>query len=802
MSSIIASEPDGSRVSRRPQFGCDRDTRPHSVLPPLVSERRIAVGQVAVVVTLLAWAAFASIWLLDEIGGKAGGTTRLWSALGMVIVTLFTASSLAYLVSRLGFFTGARSHRRIPRLALDEFFEPTSPSLTCLVPSYSEEPRVVRNTLLSAALQEYPGLRVVLLVDDPPNPTDPVKAAALRSIRELVSSLSDLLAEPGQRFARALAEFEKGDAGDSESLLSLAAEYDWARGWIEHLADDIEIEDHTDEFFVENVLLKQAADYTIVAEALRAAAREEASLPRERLLALHRRLAWSFSVRLSSFERKRYVSLCHDANKAMNLNSYLGLMGGSYREVQTSIGLVLERVDAGQEDIEIPDPDYVLTLDADSIILPEYCARLIYLMEQVEHSRVAVAQTPYRAYPGSATRLERIAGATTDLQYIVHQGMSRHQAGFWVGANAILRKRALEEICHLSHQGNFEIRRYIQDRTLIEDTESSIDLRIKGWSIFNYPESLAYSATPPDFGSLCIQRRRWANGGLLLLHGLWNQRKAMKARRERLSISELLLRLNYTASIAWCSVGLIVLLLADPSGSQTGAALLGGIALPYFVSQGIDLKFLGYRRFDTLRIYGFNVLLLPVNLAGVANSILQGVTGEKSTFGRTPKVFNRTIPNLTFILAPYAVLALAGWEFHRYSVKSDWVAAGYALVNTLFTAYAVISFIGLKNSVHDAAIQLKARLYVPVKVETSTPLAPAAVLACPPEVHWPDVLGGAIRPELSPVPVPDAAVDEPVLVPVTALAAQVAPQGESKVRPSLTRAPVRSGDLLIAAASA
>ena len=49
----------------------------------------------------------------------------------------------------------------------------------------------------------------------------------------------------------------------------------------------------------------------------------------------YRRLVWTFRADLSSFERKRYVSLSHEPNKAMNLNSYIGLMGGSYREVQT-----------------------------------------------------------------------------------------------------------------------------------------------------------------------------------------------------------------------------------------------------------------------------------------------------------------------------------------------------------------------------------------------------------------------------------------------------------------------------------
>ena len=104
---------------------------------------------------------------------------------------------------------------------------------------------------------------------------------------------------------------------------------------------------------------------------------------------------------------------------------------------------------------------------------------------------------------------------------MVHQGMTHYDATFWVGANAILRKRAIDDLREVSHDGDWEISRYIQDRTVIEDTESSIDLGIHGWRLLNYPERLSYSATPPDFGSLCIQRQRWANGGLLILPRLW-----------------------------------------------------------------------------------------------------------------------------------------------------------------------------------------------------------------------------------------------------------------------------------------
>ena len=43
------------------------------------------------------------------------------------------------------------------------------------------------------------------------------------------------------------------------------------------------------------------------------------------------------------------------------------------------------------------------------------------------------------------------------------------------------------------------------------------EMPVGGVKLFNYPERLAYSATPPDFGSLLIQRRRWANGGVIIV---------------------------------------------------------------------------------------------------------------------------------------------------------------------------------------------------------------------------------------------------------------------------------------------
>src|SRR5581483_10659798 len=359
-----------------------------------------------------------------------------------------------------------------------------------------------RQTLLSIALQEYADLRVVLLIDDPPNPAEQHNRDLLEAARLLPAEIERLFAVPARRFAQALASFQaRSDAGTGasslEELTTLAEHYHVAAAHVRDMSRVVSGGDHSAEFVQREVVTRLADEFETVAKALRAAAADHAEISRRRLLQLYRRLAWTFTVTVSTFERKRFLTLSDEPNKAMNLNSYIGLMGGSYSEEHTARGPLLLPTRSAAPDLVIPDTDYVLTLDADSVLLPEYCLRLVYLLEQPEY--------------------ERIAGATTDIQHIVHQGLTHHRATFWVGANAVLRKCALDEIATVERVGGKAIRRYVQDRTVIEDTESTIDLALGGWSLYNYPERLSYSATPPDFGSLSIQRQRWANGGLLIL---------------------------------------------------------------------------------------------------------------------------------------------------------------------------------------------------------------------------------------------------------------------------------------------
>lgn len=492
--------------ARRRQWGTELNRAPLPAIEPPASDLRMWMGGAAIAATIIAWGAYVYVTIGTQFLDNGRNEARFIFAafVYLSVVTMLTFSALMYLMARQGAQYRSRQHTRVPRVEIDAHFADSQDSITVLVPSYREETELVRGTLISAALQEFPDLRVMLLIDDPPTPGNDLETALLEGARALPGEVMEWLAEPQRRSADALASFERetaedpGGAATSEQIASLAAEFSWAADWL--AAESIAYPRTTTPecFLADEVLGGLARDFAETAKALAVAAEQDALVPIERLAQLYRRLAWTFKAELGSFERKQYASLSGEPNKAMNLNSYIGLMGHSYRAVQTPAGSLLE-VDDECGELHMPDTDYVLTLDADSALLREYCLRLVYYLEQSGNERVAIAQTPYSAFRGARTRLERMAGATTDIQHIVHQGLTYYNATFWVGANAVIRKAALDDIVEVEYVGGREIRRYVQDRTVIEDTESSIDLISEGWNLYNYPERLSYSASPPDF---------------------------------------------------------------------------------------------------------------------------------------------------------------------------------------------------------------------------------------------------------------------------------------------------------------
>jgi len=609
--------------------------------------------------------------------------------------------NVVYQLTRLGQLRRHANHR-------DEHIETLyhrddQPAVNILVPSYKEQVSVVMQTIMSTCLSEYPNRRVTLLLDDPPLCSG-ADLLSLSATREIVFGLNRTLTAAADRFRDAECSYRRRAASGTAVLPReqeiLGSLFDDAATVVKGLGVSYaKLSEpafaHADRVFEREVIERLVREHRETA----AHFRKGKSIDAARVRLGYRRLAKLFAVPINIFERKRFDNLSHAPNKAMNLNTYIGIIGRKFCISRRADGasLLLETFGA-EPDVAVPDADYIVTIDADSIILPDYLKKLISIMEADQG--VAIAQTPYSAYPNPPTVLERVAGATTDIQYLVHQGFTAYNATFWVGANAVLRRTALEEIKTLTEERGHSIPVFIQDTTLIEDTGSTIDLAARGWQLHNHPERLAYSATPSDFGSLVIQRHRWANGGLIIfarLLELW-----IKAGSSRPGVLETIIRSHYLLSPALANVGLLLLLIV-PFGNEFSSIWFPIAAAPYYLLYGRDLTNAGYTWRDLLRVYALTLLLIPVNLAGVYRSLEQTITGRKSPFARTPKVKGRTAAPACHLVALCALTATAMVSAGVNLWSGNLLFFGFCSVNAGFFLYGGLNLIGWRETVVDIA---------------------------------------------------------------------------------------------------
>lgn len=665
-------------------------TAVHCALPGVRRDRlgppvwEITLSCVGLLVTM-----FATLGALRAIVGQVRDGGSLWAAMGFtVLVGGLMWGGVAFQLARLGFHRRRRQPVEEPDRA--RMFDGVERGLLVLVPSYREEPEVVAQTLASAALLAYPGMRVVLLVDDPPDPATTEQARLLAKARALPPLLVEWL-EPARSHVQAardrLTELRTDSAvatADEVSLVAGALER--AADWFEERATEESTSVHWDALFRQLVLAEPALKLRREAGELRQRFQRDL-IARVELEWRMRRLVARFDTEIEMFERKRYVNLSQQPNKASNLNSYLGLLGGVWHEVDRGDGIYLEAGD-GPSARRIPEPEFVMTLDADSVVADDYAEKLISYARRPANDRIAVIQTPYSAVPDAPTSIERIAGATTDIQYSIHQGFGAHDAEFWVGANAIIRTTALRDLEQPFTQAGHELKRYVSDRTVIEDTESSLELALAGWRVHNHPERLSFSATPPDFGSLVVQRRRWANGGLILTDRLRDLVATGRA-----GPMAVILRGHYLLSIAATNIALLILLYTS-IGADYASWWLPASAAPYFMLYARDLYQAGYRGADIGRVYALNLLLVPTNLAGVAASVRQLITGKRTAFARTPKIGTRTPAPAWLHLAALAMVAAAAYAALEDLGTSRYGHATFAGTNALILVYAITVFVG------------------------------------------------------------------------------------------------------------
>ena len=157
------------------------------------------------------------------------------------------------------------------------------------------------------------------------------------------------------------------------------------------------------------------------------------------------------------------------------------------------------------------------------------------------------------------------------------------------------------------------------------------------------------------------------------------------------------------------------------------AAAILGLTLPavdllttvmvWVVGLAVDLRYSGHSAVDIFRIHGFNLVLLPINLAGVLKSMQQALTGEKTPFARTPKISGRTAAPGIYVAFPIFIVAFSAFTSWLDFSAQTWGNAAFAAFNAVLCAWAIMAYIGTGNAIADMALGVVNWLYVDVNTQ-------------------------------------------------------------------------------------
>lgn len=177
---------------------------------------------------------------------------------------------------------------------------------------------------------------------------------------------------------------------------------------------------------------------------------------------------------------------------------------------------------------------------------------------------------------------------------------------------------------------------------------------------------------------------------------------------------EVAARTDYLTSIAVTGAAVPTLMLAPTMRLLSPFLVL--TALPFLAAQADDLRRLGHRARDVVWVQALNLVLIPVNLAGVLKSLHQAMTGRKIPFARTPKIADRVAAPPVFILTPYLlVLGLAGLAVLA-ATRDYWIGVGFAAGTSLLVLVGAFTFVGVRTALEDVRRAAVERMRRPLRV--------------------------------------------------------------------------------------
>lgn len=216
------------------------------------------------------------------------------------------------------------------------------------------------------------------------------------------------------------------------------------------------------------------------------------------------------------------------------------------------------------------DAEFLLIVDADHVPLPHFLERTLGYMDD---PTVAFVQSPQAFFNRSFQHPRRADDPVLNEQSLFYdvicRGKDRHNACFWCGSSALVRREALRSVGGVATE------------TVVEDTHTAMKLHQAGWTSVYHPEVLAVGLAPEEVSAFLTQRGRWASGCFQLL------RRANPLVARGLGLRQ---RLHYFSSVSHYLEGpqRLVGLVVPPLVLLTGTIPLAapaGLYLSLFVPQ-------------------------------------------------------------------------------------------------------------------------------------------------------------------------------------------------------------------------
>jgi cellulose synthase (UDP-forming) len=183
--------------------------------------------------------------------------------------------------------------------------------------------------------------------------------------------------------------------------------------------------------------------------------------------------------------------------------------------------------------------DLVFVLDADHVPLPDALDAIVGYFDDAE---VALVQTPHDFYNHDSIQHYEVGRHEQSVFYsVICPGKDRHNAAFWCGSGALIRRSALLGVGGVAVE------------TIAEDFHTTIKLHRAGWKSHYHDEVLVQGIAPHDLASYLLQRDRWARGNLAVFTTPESPLRA----RELKAIQ----RLSYFASLSAYLAGPVRLLM-------------------------------------------------------------------------------------------------------------------------------------------------------------------------------------------------------------------------------------------------